>query len=227
MHTPAESGGLDLEAISAVSWDVDGTLYSTRRLWGRVLADACGSSLRGHAARSVRELAQLRRFRARMERGRAAGGIEQSSERDIAGRLALERRWLAPAIARIGARDATGELLRFLRMRVPCQVVVTDFEAEYKLASLGLSDEFDAVYVGERVGALKPSPLLFQTVLRDLEIPPQRLLHIGNRPETDGAGARAASCQVLVLGHDFLSFRQLLRILSEGLGGPGRQSARS
>ena len=156
----------------------------------------------------------------------AAGGVVKSSEQEIAGRLALERRWLAPAIARIGARDAVGELLRFLRMRVPCQVIVSDLEAEYKLASLGLREQFDAVYVGERIGALKPSPRLFQAVLRDLEIPSQRLLHIGDRPETDGAAARAASCRVLVLGQDFGSFRQLLRVFAEGPGGPCRRPAR-
>ena len=72
--------------------------------------------------------------------------------------------------------------LRFCGTRLEAQVALSDFECSHKLASLGLADAFDAIYAGERLGHPKPSPEPFKRVLRDLDLPPHCLLHIGDRP---------------------------------------------
>ncbi|MEO8843687.1 MAG: HAD-IIA family hydrolase [Kofleriaceae bacterium] len=45
----------------------------------------------------------------------------------------------------------------------------------------------------------KPEPLLFTTAARQLELPPERLVMIGDQLETDIAGARAAGCACALL----------------------------
>ncbi len=95
------------------------------------------------------------------------------------------------------------------------QVILSDFEADYKLKLLGLERFFDAVYVGERMGVFKPSRVAYAKILEDFDLTPECLLHIGDRPDTDGAGAAAVGCPSLVLGKDFRSFWELDRILAE------------
>ncbi len=207
------SGEFDIGAVRAVSWDVDGTLYSTRRLAARFLLAILLASLGGNASAAWSALAGMRRFRERMERIRAEGGQLDPDDAGIEERLALERAWLSPAIAALGARAGVASALRAFRIRFESQVVLSDFEPTHKLTSLGLLDCFDGVYSGERLGYLKPSPEPFRRVLRDLDLPPECLLHIGNRSETDGAGATAAGCRVLVLGRDFHSFADLESML--------------
>lgn len=128
----------------------------------------------------------------------------------------IERRWLCPSISAAGARPGVADALHFFGARFEAQVALSDFECGHKLASFGLADNFHSTYAGERLGHLKPSPQPSLRVLRDLELPPQALLHIGDRADTDGAGAEAAGCGVLLLGRDFLTFTELRAILTAG-----------
>ena len=205
---------MDLSSIRVVSWDVDGTLYSTRRMKWHLLMLASASMIRELRWSPVRELKELQDFRKRMESVRFAPANPMLPNPDTTRRLQIEERWLAPSIARSGSRPGLTDLLRYLRSRVRTQVILSDYEARYKLQCLGLEDYFEAIYVGEHLGFIKPSPVPFIRVLEDLGISAECLLHIGDRPDTDGAGAKAAGCPSLVLGRDFHSFRQLLRILT-------------
>ena len=205
---------IDIGAVRAVSWDVDGTLYSTSRLTTRFLLAVLSASLGGNANAAWRAAAAMGRFRKRMEQARAGGGRLETDDASIEERVALERAWLSPEIAALGARPGVSSALRAFRARFESQVVLSDFEPTHKLASLGLLDCFDAIYSGERLGYLKPSPEPFRRILRDLDLQPESLLHIGDRPETDGAGAAAAGCRVLVLGQDFHSFAGLESVLA-------------
>ena len=161
-------------AVRAISWDVDGTLYSTRqvacRLWFKVLA----ASLQGATREPWFAAAEMLRFRKRMELLRSSGGQVTTDTTSIERRLQIERRWLCPAIAATGARPGVADALRCLGAHFQFQVVLSDFECGHKLASLGLADAFNATYACERLGHLKPSPEPFRQVLRDLDIPPRR-----------------------------------------------------
>lgn len=199
-----------------MSWDVDGTLYSVGRLkWQllRMLLREMASG-RGRAARE--ELAALRSYRAGLEAARLAGGALDKALREGNGRealLDLEVRWYGRAIRRTGPRAGVIDLLSFLAARGVAQVVLSDYEAAYKLDSLGLTDRFASIYVGERLGYVKPNPRVFERIAADFGVPTASLLHIGDRADTDGAGARAAGCQCLILGRDFQSFGSLLERL--------------
>ena len=191
--------------FAAVSFDVDGTLYSDRFLKAQVALEAIRQGL-------VRPLRDLHRFSRRAVAARAAGRLDPAWESDVPVRLEAEARLLLPVIRRRGPRAGAADLLTRLRPRT--LIAVSDFDAEAKLEALGLRHHFDHTYAAERYGALKPDPAVFRAALADLGIAPSTLLHVGDRPDTDGLAARAAGARALILGTDFASFRGLGDLLA-------------
>ena len=190
MTTPGQEHAA-LAAITAVSFDVDGTLYSDRFLRTHITWEA----VRRGSARDLRTLRNRR-----------------DSSWDAAARRAAEARILIPVIRRLGPRPGVAELLD--RLRPYTLIAVSDFAPEAKLEALGLRGHFESVHAAERHGALKPDPRVFHAALENLGIPAAALLHIGNRADTDGAAARAAGCRALILGRDFTSFGDLGDLLA-------------
>lgn len=204
------------DRIGLVSWDVDGTLYSVRRLKWRLAGMFLREVASGRGLAARRELAALGRHRARIEAARSAGGALDEALRDGVCRGALfdlEVRWYGRAIKETGARSGVNDLLSFFAARGVPQVVLSDYRVEYKLDALRLKDQFASIYVGESLGYVKPSPEAFERIAADFRIPTASLLHIGDRDDTDGAAARAAGCRCLILGRDFRSFDSLLKQL--------------
>jgi len=209
---------IQFDPIKLVSWDVDGTLYSLGHMKWRLMCMFLSEVARGAGLSTAKEFAALRRYRARIDAGRLAGGAVAESllkhdDREIL--LEMERRWYGPAIQKTGPRAGVTDVISFLASRDIPQVVLSDYEAEYKLSSLGLAARFEAIYVGERLGFVKPSPVVFQRVAADFEISASSLLHIGDRADRDDSGARAAGCQCLILGRDFRNFETLLDLMSQ------------
>ena len=65
------------------------------------------------------------------------------------------------------------------------------------LHKLKLADYFEAFSVSIEVGVSKPSPIIFEHAAAKLNLPAGSILHIGDSPEMDIAGARAAGFQAL------------------------------
>lgn len=202
--------------IRLVSWDIDGTLYSIMRMQWHIARMFVSETARGRGGLAGKELAALRRYRSRINAARSAGGalpeffLEQN-RRDAL--LELEKRWYGPAIEKTGMRRGVSNVISFLAAKDIPQVVLSDYEAAYKLDSLGLAGHFASIYVGERLGFVKPSPFGFERAAADHKISTASLLHIGDRVDRDDAGARAAGCQCLILGRDFSAYDALLNQL--------------
>jgi HAD superfamily hydrolase (TIGR01549 family) len=205
---PLHPDGVQLELVS---WDVDGTLYSLPRLRLAIAARVLGGVWAGRLGRDLAELRALSRWRTRMELVRAAGGdVAAACARAGEARWreqrehvrALERSWYGQAIARVGLRREVGPLHAALRARGVRQIVLSDYDSDYKLAALGLSDAFEAIYSGESLGWLKPSTELYRGLAERLGVAPERWLHIGDRVDRDQEPARALGCQTLLIGRD-------------------------
>ena len=208
---------IELQSIKLVSWDVDGTLYSIPKLKWRLLCVFLREAAKGRGLAVKRELEALGHYRATVDTARTAGGIlDQTGQQQKARQLLLrvEQRWYGPAIHKTGMRAGVAEVLSFLAASHLPQVVISDYEAKYKLEALELDGRFASIYVGERLGFVKPSPKVFERVAADFEIPISSLLHIGDRADRDEAGALAAGCQCLILGRDFGTFSALLEQLN-------------
>jgi putative hydrolase of the HAD superfamily len=66
-----------------------------------------------------------------------------------------------------------------------------DCDLPSHLDRLGLAGLFDTVVTSARAGVPKPDPAIFELALRELDVPAERALHVGDEP-VDEDGARAA-----------------------------------
>src|SRR5687768_8241131 len=186
---------MELDRIKLVSWDVDGTLYSIGQMKGRVMGMFLREVGNGRGLAAKKELEALSHYRKTIDAARVAGGTlsrtpEQQQARELL--FSVEKRWYGPAIQNTGTRPGLNDLLTFLAARNLPQVVISDYDAQYKLEALGLQDRFASIYVGESLGFVKPGPKVFHRVAADFEIPTASILHIGDRAERDEAAALAA-----------------------------------
>jgi len=87
------------------------------------------------------------------------------------------------------------DLLRALRARGVKVGMLTNGFAEThreKIAVLELGDEFDAIFIADEVGMIKPDPLLFAHACTKLGCAPARSAMVGDRYERDIRGALEA-----------------------------------
>jgi FMN phosphatase YigB (HAD superfamily) len=196
----------DLSDVRVVSWDLDGTLYSRARLKAAVARHFLAAPLQRWS--ELRALLRRQRASARV---RTTGGYSTAPS---AADVALEARWLGPALRRVGPHEGVHEALGLVRRAGLPQVLFSDFTAGFKLAALGVEHYFDAVYEGELLGALKPNPLGLTRIASDLGVSIGAVLHIGDRPDTDEAAALAAGARCLILGRDVPDFPSLAKVLS-------------
>jgi putative hydrolase of the HAD superfamily len=86
-----------------------------------------------------------------------------------------------------------------------CRIgLVTNFDGRIVplLDALGLTSSFDALTLSSRVGAAKPDARIFGAALTALGVPPAAALHVGDSPEDDVAGARAAGLGAVLVDRD-------------------------
>lgn len=66
------------------------------------------------------------------------------------------------------------------------------------LHELKLDRYFHAIVISCEVGVCKPSAAIFQRAAQELDLPPSDILHVGDSPATDAAGAAAAGFRSLI-----------------------------
>lgn len=192
--------------IEAISFDLDGTLYDASALrwryawthWrglrtvrvalrvreelrGQTFAD--GASYRAEEARIVAERLDLEVREARAQVDRALG------------------EYMVEALRRCGPRSEARAALEGALGHGMRIAVVSDYAVEDKLAALGLADlPWSACVAADALGALKPHPRAFDACAAALGVPPAAIAHIGDRLDTDVAGAHAAGMEAALLG---------------------------
>lgn len=83
--------------------------------------------------------------------------------------------------------------------------VVSNWDAglEGLLRDLGLLPYFDVVASSAAVGYRKPDPVIFDLAREQLGVRAEACAHVGDRPEADGDGARAAGIRPVIIDrHD-------------------------
>ncbi|MDX6556521.1 MAG: hypothetical protein QOD86_2716 [Miltoncostaeaceae bacterium] len=71
-----------------------------------------------------------------------------------------------------------------------------------ELARLGILDRFEVTGISAIVGSRKPSPGLFHHVLGELGLPPEAVVHCGDRPDLDCLGARQAGVAAVLIDRE-------------------------
>lgn len=70
------------------------------------------------------------------------------------------------------------------------------------LKKLNLLPHFDKVFISCEMGLIKPQNALYQTVCRELDVPAENILHVGDSLEDDYLGPRRNQWQALHLSRD-------------------------
>ena len=83
------------------------------------------------------------------------------------------------------------------------------------LLHLGVRDAFEHVIVSSQVGAQKPAARIFLEAARRFGVAVDEILHIGDDPESDFAGARLAGLHALLVNHDTMRLSGLFSYLSD------------
>ncbi|MGI5861885.1 MAG: HAD family hydrolase [Myxococcales bacterium] len=223
--------------IGGVLFDLDGTLYAHSRRLKLFMALACARDLG-----LLRRLSSVRRELA----GRAFA--TEAAFFEAHHRLLAERCGVSPGRARrfyderflpalvellrrhARARPGLVERFRELGARgVACCVLSDHGRIEERLEALGIAPRlFAACASSTESGALKPAPAPFLRMAERLGIPPPRWLVVGDRADTDAAGAAAAGMAFLGIGDRAAAagFEPWPRVL-ERLAEIGREASRS
>jgi putative hydrolase of the HAD superfamily len=108
------------------------------------------------------------------------------------------------AAIRFRAYPDAGPALSELRARGLRLVCVSNWDISLPdvLARCGLLDAIEGVVSSADVGARKPDPAIFEAALEVAGVQPSEALHVGDTPDEDVDGARAAEIRVLLLDRD-------------------------
>ncbi|MDR1252431.1 MAG: HAD family hydrolase [Treponema sp.] len=77
--------------------------------------------------------------------------------------------------------------------------MLSDFPPETKLTCLGIGDYWDTALCSERFGALKPDRRPFEALAAALNLPPERILYVGNSRRYDVTGAKRAGMRAALV----------------------------
>jgi putative hydrolase of the HAD superfamily len=142
-----------------------------------------------HEGRDPRSLAELR--------ARCAAVLSRELGREVAVETMME------AIRFRAFPDAIPALaeLRELGLRLVC-VSNWDFSLPEVLERCGLDGALDGVVTSAEVGARKPDPAIFARALERAGCSEAEALYVGDTPEEDAEGARAAGIRALLIDRD-------------------------
>ncbi|MFA6034962.1 MAG: HAD family hydrolase [Myxococcota bacterium] len=196
--------------ITAVTFDMDGTLYSQ----GRVIAAVIGAMwphrrfFKVYSA--VREGIRGEGLRGNL-RGITVGRVAERLgmdplEVDVLVEDLLYGAYvdgITPAALLPGVRAFLESLVRG-GIRIG---LISDYPVERKLQRLGLELlPWRTLVDSDRCGELKPSPVPFIMAAGELGVPPERVLHIGDREDCDVVGAHRAGMKAALTVHGIKRF---------------------
>ena len=68
------------------------------------------------------------------------------------------------------------------------------------LAHLNVRDRFEHVIISSEIGVRKPGARIFEVAVRRFGVAPGEILHVGDEPDADFAGARRVGFQAMLVG---------------------------
>ncbi len=206
---------IDNQTTSAVLFDSGGTLLHIDYQVFVELADARGYQVDVQAIRLAEAAERIAIDQRSLESRGAIGadatrvgryfrgllataGIPVETAHEIAREVEAVHR--AENIWRVPLPDAI-ETLRGLRRRGVRIAVVSnaDGRAELALETAGLTEDLEFVVDSHFEGVEKPDPEIFHRAIRRLELPPERVVYIGDIYSIDAVGARAAGLSPVII----------------------------
>jgi putative hydrolase of the HAD superfamily len=159
---------------------------SDERLMAAIRAEMTYYREHSHEGRDPESLADLRE--------RCAQLVSRELETEITARQLVES-------IRFAAYPDAAPALRALRDRGARLVAVSNWDCSLPavLSRCGLAEQLDGTVTSAEAGACKPDPAIFARALELAGCEPADALHVGDTPQEDVAGARAAGIRPLLL----------------------------
>ena len=198
-----------LEGIRAVTFDVGGTLIEPWPSVGHAYAEvATRFGIAGVAPEALnRQFAAAWKARRDFDYSRAAWQevVNQSFAGlwpEPPGRAcfdAIYEHFATPAPWHLF--DDVLPALAALKARGLKLAVISNWDGRLRplLHELRLDVHFDAFAISHETGCTKPAPEIFQRAAAELDVPPARVLHVGDSADEDVVGARAAGMSAALL----------------------------
>jgi HAD superfamily hydrolase (TIGR01549 family) len=218
---------IDWNAFDLIVFDVDGTLYSQRKLRLRMAGVLVRHCLSTGSMNTIRILRSYREWREEL-----ANEGDERFEETLVNRLASRYRKSEEDIQAIVTEwmevrplkylkacryGGVKELMAQLRSAGKIVGVLSDYPAQDKLARLEFEADFVLSARDERVAALKPNPRGLQHLMALAGVGPEATVMIGDRAERDGEMGRRAGVKTYLRSSDeipgwdcFSSFHDLL-----------------
>jgi HAD superfamily hydrolase (TIGR01549 family) len=211
-------GGSDLGRIGAVLLDVDGTLYRQRPVKLTMAAEMVAVPLTKGSIRQLRRLLGIiREFRRVREELRHLGAGDEPLERlqylETARRIGASARDVEDAVAewmfqrplkhlRRWKSSGVDAFLDAARRRGVVIGALSDYPVADKLAALGVAHYFSLALctTDRQINAFKPHPRGFLEACGTWGLSPSEVLYVGDRPDVDASGARAAGMPCAIVG---------------------------
>jgi FMN phosphatase YigB (HAD superfamily) len=197
--------GIPLQEIRVVTWDVDGTLFSFAHLARQLFKRTVDSVKSKGWIKTGTALCQLLQYYTLVQKQRRRPDcvVVLSEFEDLAECRIYEREALEFALRRIKPRPIALQLLQYFAKNGAIQIALSDFECDYKLEALGLSQYFQKAYSCRDIGFWKPSPVPLLKIQTEFGFRPDEHLHIGDRLDTDGEACARNGCRFLFLDGAF------------------------
>lgn len=178
--------------LSAVAFDIDGTMYSNRDMYIRSARYLVSHYrfLRGFARmrKQIRDIYPILDFKT--TQAEILGGILRIDP--VAAKLLIDR-WINSELDSVYQKLSPFRYLRDcieeLRKSGLRLGVLSDFPVGEKLDYLGFTDMWDCIISSADVGYLKPRPEPFRALCKGLDASPEQIVYIGNNYEYDIMGA--------------------------------------
>jgi putative hydrolase of the HAD superfamily len=183
--------------ITAVGFDIDGTLYPPLALYGRLIP---------FTAAHIPLMLAFRKTRSIMHRAPPEPGTSfyRKQAAVLAGLLNIDavhaekiieekiyQNWTG-IFTRIDPYPYVVETLRTLKKAGYKLGVLSDFPIREKLDNMKLDGYWEAGVSSEETGAVKPAAAGFLALAEKLQTPPEDILYVGNSYRFDVQGAAAA-----------------------------------
>lgn len=209
--TPLSDGYMTGDDIEGVLFDLDGTICTYRRSTADLLAAVHEAVGVDRFITEAEYLDQFARFTGESDsmpdlREQCFVAIARAKDRDPN---------VARTMARVYSDRRDHRNVRPLSGAVRAvETVAQDYPVglvtngspgmqRQKLEALGIDDTFDVtVFAGYSGVAAKPSPEPFRHAVEELELDPDRTVHVGNSLQADVVGARAAGLRTVLLAPD-------------------------
>lgn len=197
--------------ISCVSFDADGTLFDFERAMRDALAGSLTEIREAVPGPATEALTVERLIATRDEVAREAGGVRSmESLRLLAfGRTLAEAGRPDPDLAVLLTERYLQRRFRYARPYPDVAPALDTLGGRYRLGLAtngnsypersGLAGRFDFVVLAQDVGYAKPDPRFYEAVLAAATVPARRVVHVGDSPANDVAGAHEAGMRAVWL----------------------------